>query len=261
MRDWNTLTVEALRDLRADAAMVPGAKLRQRMVELGLEDGFDVAAYVKGSTHSFSGLVNQAEGVVVQLRPGSDVLVGLHGAQAPQDEPLLEARAGGLRKDVYQSFTRLSAVPFVYLPGSDRFVPENEAQGGAIAIEAVTLDGLIGDRRDFVEELPPNDRQPLLDALNGSTNPLAEFRREAVNRGVFHRWAAWQTQATEARVKDWARRNNLEPRRAWFRHTRTADSPQRTLARLAPYLTADEIRDLRIPFRAVEALLSDLKER
>lgn len=261
MRDWNTLTADALRDLRADEVMVPGAKLRQRMVKLGSENGLDVAEHVKGSVDSFSELVARVEGVVVRKRPGSDVLVGLRGAQAPRREPPLEAGVGGFRKDVYEAFTRLSAVPFVYMPGSDRFVPENLAQGSAIPTEGVTLEGLIDSRRRFVEELPSNDRQPLLDALSGSANPLSEFHRRAVNLGVFGRWTEWQARATESRVRDWARKNDLEPRDAWFRSARTVGSPQRALARLVPYLTADEIRDLRIPFRAIEALLSDLEER
>ena len=261
MRDWNTLTADALRDLHADEVMVPGAKLRQRMVELGSENGLDVAEHVKGSAASFSELVAGVEGVVVQKRLGSDVLVGLRGARVPRREPPPEAGVEGFRKDVYEAFTRLSTDPFVYMPGSDRFVPGNLAQGNSIPTEGITLEGLIDSRRRFVEELPSNDRQPLLDALNGSTNPLLEFRQRAMNLGVFDRWTAWQVRATESRVRNWAEKNDLEPREAWFRHARTVGSPQRVLARLAPYLTAAEIRDLRIPFRAIEALLSDLKER
>ena len=262
MHDWDSIAVQALRSLGADTEMVPGAKLRQRMVELGRESGFDVAEHVAKSTDPFSTLVRQVDDVVVQARPGSDVLVGLRGAHVPDDTPQIGSDPGyqGLRKDVYEAFTQVSPVPFVYLQGTDRFVPENEADGTSIAVASVTLNGLIEDRRSFISTLPSDDQKPLIDALNGSSNPLSEFRREATIRRVFGQWAAWQSQTVASRVREWARRNNLTVREAWFRRARMAVSPHHTLARLVPYLTADEIRDLRIPFRAIEALLSDQKE-
>lgn len=263
MRDWDSLAIEALQSLGADKEMVSGAKLRQRMVELGNKSGFDAAGHVAGSTDSFSSLVRRVDKVVVQVRPGSDVLVGLRGAHVPNDTRHIGSDPGypGLRKDVYEAFTQVSPVPFVYLPGTDRFVRENEADGASIAVGSVTLNALIEDRRSFVGTLPSDDRQTLTDALNGSSNPLSEFRREATNRGVFGQWASWQAGTVASRVREWAKGNDLTERAAWFRRAGTAASPHRTLARLVPYLTADEIRDLRIPFRAVEALLSDKNER
>ena len=56
MHDWNSLTLEALRALGADEVMVPGAKLRQRMVEIGQVDDFDVGAHVAMSGILFSKL-------------------------------------------------------------------------------------------------------------------------------------------------------------------------------------------------------------
>ena len=262
MHDWDTLTIEALRSLGAETEMVPGAKLRQRMVEFGRKSGFDVAKNVMNSTDSFSTLVSRVDGAVVQVRPGSDVLVGLLGASVPNDTSPIAANKSyqGLRKDVYEAFTRVSPVPFVYLPGTDRFIPENEADGTSIAVEIVTLESLIEDRHNFILTLPPDEQKPLIDALNGSPNPLSEFRREATNRQVFEQWAAWQTQSVTSRIKKWAEQNDLTVRTAWFRRTRTMDTPHRNLARLVPYLTAEEIRDLRIPFRAIETMLTNLKE-
>ena len=261
MDDWDSLVTEALRSLGADLKMVPGAKLRQRMVELGNGRGFNVAGHVAESPDSFSTLVRRVDDVDVRIRPGSDVLVGIQGARIPNDAPRTGAEPGhqGLRKDVYEAFTRVSPLPFVYLPSSDRFVPENEAEGASIEVESVTLSGLIEDRRNFVATLPSDDQEPLIDALNGSSNPLSEFRREASSRGVFPKWTAWQSRTVAVRVREWANGHGLTVRTAWFRRAGTAESPHQTLARLVPYLTAEEIRDLRIPFRAIEALLSQRK--
>lgn len=46
MRDWKTITKQALQELGAEQVMVTGAKLRERMVAIGNSDGFDVAGYV-----------------------------------------------------------------------------------------------------------------------------------------------------------------------------------------------------------------------
>ena len=78
---------------------------------------------------------------------------------------------------------------------------------------------------------------------------------------MFDKWYSMQAEDIKHRVLDWAKRNDLTPRDAWFRHPQMTNSPHRTLALLAPYLTPDEIRELRIPFRAIEALFSELYDK
>jgi len=149
----------------------------------------------------------------------------------------------------------------MYLHGSDKFVPADQAEGPSIEVDGPTFEDLVAVRRKFVETLPRDIQQPLLDALNRSASPLADFRREASAVGVFEKWSAMQAEVTKAQVLEWAKRNDLTPRDSWFQHSRMANSPHQTLALLAPYLTAEEIRELRIPFRAIESLLSDLREQ
>ena len=243
--------------------MVPGARLREHMVRAGYSNGFDVAGHVAKSGTSFSRLVERVAGVTVESRTGSDVVIGLDGARSPDQSAALgeppRSRRGGLRSDVYQAFTRVSKIPFVYLPGSDRFVPEDRADGPSITVNSQTLECLISYRREFIESLPPEEQQPLQDSLV-STNPLADFRREVSARGRLSRWIAAQECKIRKQVLQWAEEHGVTPRDVWFRRPHAATSPHRTLARLTPYLTADEVRELRIPFRAVEALLADLQE-
>ena len=264
MYDWEQLTKDALQDLGAESLMVPGAKLREHMVRIGSPAGFDVAGHVAKSGTSFSRLVEGVAGVIVQARPGSDVLVGLDGARIPEETAVpreAKSRYGGLRSDVYQAFTRVSKVAFAYLPGTDRFVPADQAQGASIEVEGQTLERLIAYRQEFVRTLPLEDQQRLLDALDHSTNPLSDFRREVTARGMLARWTALQEKIIKDHVIKWASKHGLTPRDAWFQRSQISNTPHRTLARLTPYLTADEIRDLRIPFRAIEALLADLQEK
>ena len=264
MYDWQKLTVEALSQLGADEIMVPGAKLHAQMVKLGYPDGFDVAAHVAASGYSFSKLVERVAGVTVRERPGSDVLVGLSGAQMPDAAPRLRKPKllyGGLRSDVFQAFTRISKVPFVYLPGSDRFVTSDKAKGPAIEVDRVGLESLIASRRAFAESLHTQDKGPLLDAIENSPSPLEGFRKEIMARGLLGNWSSAQTETITRSVLHWAKQNDLAPRDDWFQRPQVVDSPHRTLERLIPHLTASEIRELQIPFRAIESFLSDLNDR
>ncbi len=258
MADWDDVTIAALKELGADSVMVPGAKLRQKMVQLGYHHGLDVAAHVNRSTLSFSQLADEVVGVVVQHQSGSDVLVGLEGAEAPS-KPLGPSHGGlPLRRDVYEAFTRLSATPFAYLPESDKFVMEGEARGSAVSVHPVSLETLLADRRRFIHSLPTDRQRPLIEAVTSSTTPLSAFRTAVTAAGMFDLWAAAQSRTVVDRVRRWAEDNGVTPRDAWFRGEARPISPHQTLARLAPYLTADEIRNLSIPFRAVEAMLSDI---
>ena len=258
--EWSDLTVTSLRDLGADREMVPGAMLRQHMELVGAGNDFDVGAYIAESSSSFSQLVAQVSEVVTRPRPGTDVLIGLTGASAPTPEPkhVDHARPGAFRKDVFQAFTRVAPVPFVYMPDADQFTPRNHSEGATIEVDRVSLQELIDDRRKFVMSLPLEDQTSLSDALDSSPNPLSTFREQAANQGLLGRWASRQAEIVKARVVSWAQKNDVTPRQGWFQQRHTISTHQ-TLERLLPYLTPDEIRAMPIPFRAIEAFLSGQK--
>ena len=256
--EWAELTITSLRELGADREMVPGAMLRQRMEAIGSQSGLDVKAYVASSPSSFSQLVAEVPRVVIKRRLGSDLLVGLPGASASLSapQPKIHHGAGTLRKDVFQAFTRIATAPFVYMPDADRFTPQDHSEGKTIKVERVSLEDLINDRRTFLSSLPPEDQAPLLAALERSPNPLSTFREQVTARGLSGCWASHQTETVRDRVVSWAKKHDITPRQAWFQQ-RPAISAHRTLERLIPYLTPDEIRTISIPFRAIEAFLSD----
>lgn len=258
--EWSDLVAASLRELGADEKMVPGALLRQRMEIIGAKEGFDVGEYVAESPAPFVQLVARVDGVEINRRPGSDVLVGLAGASVPDPVRRSTYRPGTLRKDVFQAFTRVETVPFVYMPDADRFVLEDRSEGTVVEVDRISLEVLIVDRREFVKLLPEESQRPLLDALERSTKPLETFREAVVAQGVVRQWASRQAETVRTRVLSWARKHNITPREAWFQQRRE-DSPHRALERLLPYLTPDEIRAFPIPFRAIEALLSDEKFR
>ena len=256
-RRWSELTLRALGELGGASQMVVGAKLRQKMVELGHKEGFEVGAYAGETGQSFAGLIERVAGVVVRRRPGRDVLVGTPQAEEPKRETTLPTRRGVLRGDVYQAFTRVAPVPVVYSPDTDRFLPEKNAEGRTIRLPEVTLDTLIQDRRQFVESLDEEMQKPLLEALTRSPNPLSAFRQAVERLGILDKWGPEQSKIIWQRVETWAEECGVTARASWFGRGQAGESTHRTLSRLAEYMTANEIRQLKIPFRAVEAFLSD----
>ena len=260
-RQWSELTLRALKALGGGAQMVVGAKLRQKMVEVGREEGLDVGAYVPESGQPFSRLVEQVNGIVVRRRPGRDMLVGTPQAEEPEWEAASPTRPGALRGDVYQAFTRIVPTPVVYSPDTDRFLAEENAEGRSLRVPDVTLETLIEDRLQFTESLDTEMQQPLMDALTRSPNPLAAFRQAVERLGILEKWGRQQSSIVWRRVETWAAENSVTPRVAWHGRGQTGESAHRTLSELASHMTASEIRQLKIPFRAVEAMLSDRDRR
>ena len=87
------------------------------------------------------------------------------------------------------------------------------------------------------------------------------FRKEIMARGLLENWSSAQTETITRSVLHWAKQNDLAPRDDWFQRPQVVDSPHRTLERLIPHLTASKIRELQIPFRAIESFLSDFNDR
>ena len=242
--------------------MVPGAKLRREMELIGSESAFDVAEHVASSGRTFSNLVSEVEDVVIRARPGSDILVGLEGSRPPPSNRSAVIDSTGpsrLRTDVWEAFTKLSRVPYIYQPDSDRFMIASEGQGPSIPVPEVSLEQLIRDREEFLESLDSDVQSQLRRALHQSSKPLTDFRLDLEGRGLFKQWTSAQADQIRRRVIKWAEEHDIEPRNAWFSPSRSSVAAHRTLERLIPYMTTDEIRDLKVPVRAVEALLADKK--
>lgn len=259
-RVLDRLVMDVLADLQAQETMVPGAKLRQEVVQAGWQQGLDVAAQLAAQGLPFSKALAEVDGVVVTPVPGSDILVGLPGAKPPEKVmPPAKNAHRSLRQDVFEAFTRISAVPFVYIPERDKFVGQDQADGTSVDVPPVSLEQSVAIRREFAESLSAKEQGRLLDALERSANPLAKFRLVLGENDLVRQWAKFQAAKLESRVRTWAEDNHVIPRDAWFRKQRTEGDTRHILQRLAPYLTIDEIRDLRIPLRAVEAMLSNEK--
>lgn len=259
MADWDEIVRAALQKLGADSVMVTGAKLRHEIDIVSADTDFHLQDHLRMSPLTFSQLVEAAEGVTVVRRPGTDMLVGFDGAKMPLATGPKNSRrllGTGLRKDVYGAFTRVTIVPFAYEPATDQFKPMDEAEGRTVQVPQRTFDDLVEDRRRFAGTLSTEVRERIEQGLAHTTQPLGEFQTLVGKLRIARDWHAFHMERLRELIGTWATDNNLVIRDSWFeRSSSSRRTAQAVLARLARHMTEDEIRGLRIPFRAIVELL------
>ena len=119
---WLRLTVDALKDLGGALQMVPGAKLRQRMVEIGAERKLDVAAHVQASGHPFSRAGRTGRRCCRYPSPRQRYSCRTtRRKHAAMVSKIGEPGAVNCVVTFIEPFTRVVAEPFVYMPHSDKF--------------------------------------------------------------------------------------------------------------------------------------------
>ena len=268
--DWAAMMHRALEALGADKVLVPGAKLRQQLEVLAAEEGADLGAYLYDNRIKFAELVERDSKIVVYRRPGTDMSVGFQGAAWPSTRSgAAKARQTSgvrLRRDAYAAFTRISDQPYYYIPNDDRFTIDAAEATQAIEVPRVTLEGLVSIRRAFAEQLAePDSRDELLRALDYSPNPLSDFQRTVLALHLGRLWHQFNVQTLKSQLTQWAEENRISLSQTWFEDDAESSSrtvsPQELLAQLARHLTDDEVRQLRLPFAAFEAMYSELGRR
>ena len=184
MLEWEEKLKNVLKELGADKQLVTGAKVKELLTKSALDPGeFD--RFLKEKGLKFSDFVLRVEGIKVQKRGASDMLVGFPGADWPT--PNLSTRIPfkklQMRDDVYNALTSVSNDGYYFLPDSDKFIegpPPQRVNG--VPLPKVPFSELINERRDFATRIKdPIVRDQLLDSLDHTPNPLATFQY-AVNK-------------------------------------------------------------------------------
>lgn len=263
---WAQFLRQALEELGGQEFLIPGAKVHSYVGNLGRREGEDFLTFLRGSGLSFRQFVDLVPGTTLQIAPSprSDMLVGFEGAVMPKPTssvPALPPRRQLLvRQDAYDAFTRISESPFVYVRSSNDFTRDPGDAADQVPVPPVTLEGLLTDRRQFVDSLDdaePEVREELRRGIDYSPNPLADFQRRVAEKGLLRHWHYFNYDIISQKIREWAQQNGLPVSAAWFepRAERAAvQSPQAILSELSRFLTDDEVRSLRIPFRAVEEM-------
>lgn len=256
MPNWADITRSVLRELGGEQTLVPGAKLKQHIIQSADDpDSFDSFLATQG--RKFADWLGTLEAVIVYRRIGTDMLVGFSGAAWPQER----TTAGGgsdrpqLRKDVYTALTQVNAGGYFYSPRTDTFSAGPVEETDAIRLPPVTLANLIDERRVFIAEAKDvNAKNSLQNALDFNANPLAAFQRAVVNHHLSHKWHSYKFGKLLSTLQQWAADNDLEMRSEWYddKGELQRQGPQQLLTKLIPYMSDEEIRNLHVPLHAIE---------
>ena len=260
---WAELVRRVLREAGGEQTLVPGAKLKQTLIAASADENA-LDDYLKAEAMRFKTFLEQVDGVVVKTQVGTDMLVGLEGAVWPTTSPAQAKNQPRFRQDAYEALTVLSEAGYHYSPGTDEFKSGRADSSGAVAVPPVTLEDLLYQRRRFAESLGNSStRQALIGSLENTANPLAKFKLQLAEAGLSDDWSRFKFDLLYAKLSEWASTNSMAVSPAWhnlsFEPGR--DTPQQIVTRLVHYMSEQEIRDMHVPFRAVEALLRDLTKR
>ncbi len=260
---WAELVRRVLREAGGEHTLLTGARLKQGIVEACQDQhAFDSYLLIKGLR--FVTFLEQVDGVEVRKQVGTDMLVGLEGARWPTTASSHSPIQPELRHDVYEALTRVSRVSFHYLPSTDEFRTVSDGHSDAVALPQVNFEELVAQRRKFAESLDDSSaRQALLESLSTSANPLGNFQRELIRMELSDSWHRFKFDLLYAKLSEWASANGIAVSPAWHNNSiePKSETPQQILTRLAHYMSEQEIGELNVPFRAVEAFYRDLTKR
>lgn len=265
MPDWDELILEALQQMSGDIVAIPGARLRERVAALAAQQGLNLEEHLATKGIRFANLLEGVARVVVQKRPGTDMLVGLEPTSARRDSARNQLLDQGLalRHDVYEAFTRVSPTQFFYVRDSDQFTLQPPDASSAVPVPRVQWSDLLEIRQEFVSQrTEPAIKEDLERSLT-APNPLGAFQAAVLKHNLWAQWWQHFVLAIYRRVETWAETNGLPVSLTWRVASATSDfnrrTPQSILSDLARHMTEDEIRSLSIPFRAIEAFVRSLR--
>lgn len=271
--NWSSMIYEALaRARRAPSEPVSGARLRQTLAARAEEVGASLPDVLRERGVPFSRfLESEAPHLRIVRRVGTDMLVATSIEEIPQERlgAPVAAVYKGIRQDFYQALTRLGAPqPMCYDPGSDGVVPCPPSESGQdtfVPLPPASLPEHIQLRRSFAE-----DRDPLLlTALHDEGQALGAFRAAVQKLGLTSEWHSFQYDALSAKLLDWASSHRIEVQPGWF----VTLPPKRedplskragmgyVLKLLADHMTDEELKEVRIPLRAVHEFWLSLPRR
>jgi len=273
MEKWLPLVMQALvAEVTRTNAPVSGSKLRAEVSRLASAAQLE---FPPPEFPKFSAFIEQfPESVIVQRRPGKDVLV------VPADRPELLAvespRLGGtgnwLRIDVFDAFTKIPSAASgkpLYVPAKDEFVWTNalgEVPVDAVDVPASSLESEIALRQKFIESVQ-QDKAPQLTAALGTPTPLKDFTQALHASRLLGDWHRFRLGNLIEQVKSWAAEKGVTWSATWLD---TPDSkrevpvqvaalppalPKHALAEFLAGLTPEDLRRITVPLDLVVRML------
>jgi hypothetical protein len=280
---WREIIQEAVRRGVARGGPVPGSRLRLLVATIATERGL-VYPPVGGPETSFSEFLSQFSDVAVtRHRPAQDFLV----APASQPELLIQppkvSDSGplpGIRRDLFDSFTRLSGLMRAwYIPNDDRVEwlalttpPESQSW---VAISQPTLEQAVAVRKRFAQGVSDSALQQKLVAATESPRALSDFGKLIRSAGLLRDWHKFRTSALVEIIKQWAQAAAITWQDSWItaasgedrsfgpgwvpiRNGEASHDWRRALAYFAQTLDRDDLGRISIP---LDIVLKALQQR
>ena len=263
MNKFEDYILSALKQLGGEKQMLPGARVAATAIRLAANEGFDFKTTLRTSGQKFIDVVKQlteAGSVRYISREGSDFLLGFPAAEIPAPG----IRGTRIREDFYRAFSRARSIDAYYLPDKDEAL-FGEAPESATVIPAPTVDDVWAMRESFVNGMEPCEaKDKLLAYVRNSNRHFTEFAEMVRLGGLSSGWNQFQYNSLRQRIVEWAERNKLPIKDAWFSPAPT--SLKRTGQRLGhesllAMLTTEELSRVMIPADIVQSVLSRVSKR
>jgi hypothetical protein len=247
LEDYRTAVESSLRALGGQEHYVTGARLLSEVQKQASSVG-DFRSELNEAKLKFSKYLQQyLPDLQVHVRGAADMMVGFPGARFETPEA-----PGEFRADAYSAFSKGSPQAFVYDASTDEFTTRS-ADG--VPVPRFDRADSIAERQRFIESVVADSqiKTTLTESLS-QEKPFTAFRHALEATGLTNTWHAFKNRQIRASIEKWAIDNGVAVRESWFRSTPKIDS-RATMMKLISVMTEDEIRSLRIPFRAVESYL------
>ena len=249
----------ALDELGASRRFVSGAAVASAAKRLASDAGIDMAARLKSANYKFGDLVralaSRDASVRVQIRQGSDLLVGYSSAESQLATAAPSKKPAKVRKDFYDAFTLLDRAPHYYYSDRDEITAEISDVG--VPIPQPTREQSIAIRNDFVADLPPGEIKDQLGAALAEDSALAQFSKIIVASRLSTSWQAFRYQRLVEQITTWATDHSLLIRKEWFDGAQAPSRPRGSPLRdLFGLFTAEELGQVLIPAKLIAEALA-----
>ncbi len=249
---------------------IAGAALGARAHNVERLRGRNLREELKASHRSMLDVLLGTNRFEVVERPKTDFLARLSQVDGSppigvvKQSPKVRQAAPGqrLRGDVYTAFTRTKK-QYVYDRRTSGFyaVAPDQAIAGdpnLIVVDAVELDVLLTDRRDFAETLP-EQLQELAKAALAGEHPMTAFKALLITHRSFDQWVIFHNQLLVPRVRRWAELHALQFCDEWLDGQSLPakdNSFREAVERVIAAMPDEELGEIRIPLKYIRLILS-----
>lgn len=255
-----------------------GTRFRQVVVDKAERLGLSFPPADEPTLRFIQFLERYPEIVSVLRRPGQDFLVVPAGKTDLLAEGIKD-RLYGIRRDLFEAFTLVSAAVRFYNRSEDRVEWRSTGSAGEIIsnglvpIAGPSKQEAIDLRRSFAETIPEPSRDELLAALSDSM-AFQAFSRVVKTTGLQREWHIFRTKQVHDQIQQWARLNEIGWKAAWLTETPSYQGTEpfgvrgpsmriddNALRVLFSRLDAADLQRISVPLDLVLKVLSDSRQR